>query len=367
MSIQTVFGLLITTLFIIAGFCFKRRKITSKIQLIWIWILSAFSTGGGDWKSHIDIFQRASTDNIFSINDGGLYNLICYIFKNAGMDFIVMNFVISTITCIIIYKITVTLSKYPSICLSLYMIYPLVDSIIQKRFYFSSIIVLCGMKYLYAEKKSYIKYIATCLLAGLIHVAAYAYIFYALVYWIMNVFKSKKWMWGMLIAAYCMIPAVPKLAEIIFPDSKINLYFYVLRLTMIDALFWTMFHLGFFILNTFVYYYMKEINKDTPEIYKRANNLQKINVSSLIYIPLYYFEPTFIRYFRNTLIFNWASFTYIFPSHSKVNRRLFVLIIFIILFQIFAFFIVYAVTGTGLKNLVYPIFENNLIFSLMFS
>lgn len=102
MSIQTVFGLLITTLFIIAGFCFKRRKITSKIQLIWIWILSAFSTGGGDWKSHIDIFQRASTDNIFSINDGGLYNLICYIFKNAGMDFIVMNFVISTITCIII-------------------------------------------------------------------------------------------------------------------------------------------------------------------------------------------------------------------------------------------------------------------------
>lgn len=368
MSADAAFGFIITVLLIIAGFCFKSNKLVGKIQITYIWILMAFSTGGGDWKTHIDIFRSASTDNIFSINDGGLYNLICYLSKSAGLDFTAMNFIISTLLCIVIYKIAVSLAKYPSICFSLYLIYPFSDNIIQKRFFLASIVVIYGMKFIYNdEEKKYLKFLCACLIGGLIHTAAFAFILYGIVYWIIRKFNSSKWIFMLVGVSFLFVPVIPKLALAIFPENKINLYFYILKLTMRDMIFWTVFHLSFVIINSAMFQQVKKLYVQDKKIINRIDNLHILNLSGMIYMPLYYFEPTFIRFFRSLLILNWAVFSFLVPADNRIKVKSFLLISSVIVLQIAAFFLVYAITGTGLQSLIYPLFQENAVFRFLFS
>lgn len=352
--------IIITIILILSGFIFKESKILFTIQFIWMWILQALNTGGIDFSINEQIFDYASSEvNILS-NKSGLYTLICYYFRNHGYSYIFMNSILVSIAFILIF---ITIKKYTkNICFvtSLLFIYPFVDNIIQKRNFLASSIIIFAVPYLF--KKKYInimKFTTLCLLAAQIHVSSYVYLLFIIVPFIQYDKMLKKVLVAVILGIF-MIPILPKIAGIIFPSSKIELYFLTLKIGLIDSIFWSCFNIGF----VFLICKLK-INEYVDKDY--IINIKKIALFSLIFLPLFYYEPTFIRIYRNLLVFNYIALSQIQTYGKKIYLSVLRSTSSIILYSIFAFVIVYIITGSGLKEMVFAIFENNLFIKYIFT
>lgn len=357
----------ITILLIVCGLINKNSKIIYILQMLWIWILIAFNTGGMDWVVHEQIFEASfniSYKITFEeiINGGMFYNYICKFFSILGYDFFIVNLFLSTIEIFILHKIITKNTKNRCIVLSLFIVYPLVETIIQKRNFAASICILMGMNFLLQDRKGNIlKYIICCLIAAQFHVVAYIYILFAFLYKI-DIKKLEKLIPIVCIVGYILIPVLPRLAAFIFPASKVQLYFYDLRLGIIDTVCWTILHILFvYLLKRF----RNQAMKENKEEVKFTDKVYKINLISLIFLPLYYYEPTFIRIFRNLLILDYIVISYYFPTGSFIKKKVFENILLYISFLIMVFLLVYVITGRGFYVLVEPLFYNNLIFNYL--
>lgn len=363
MKLEIIIPMIITILFIILGFFCKKSKVLFGIQIIWMWILTAFNTGGTDWEVHLNIFNGA-TDNITSLNQGGLYSFICFWFKNHGYDFVIMNAFVSTIIFIILYIIILRDSASPSFTMSLFFIYPFIDNTIQKRFFLASVIIIFAMKYLFEKTKfGIIKFIILCIIAAQIHVAAYAYLLFAF-FQIISEKKLKKIIPICIMVGILSIPIIPRLATLIFPTSKVNLYFNVLKLGIFDAIFWISFHGIFVLIFRFAY---KKLKRTDLLDDKYITNVYKLNINSLVFLPLYYYEPTFIRFYRSLLLFNYIGIGNLQLNRWYYTKNTLYLTCMQIAYGIFAFIIVYCITSVGFESMVIPIFSDNLILNFLFN
>lgn len=353
-------GLLITVILILLGLILKKSKILFFIQIIWMWILQALNSGGVDFSINKDIFD-VSIYKQWNWLNGGLYNLICYYFKINNYSYIFMN---SILVSIGLFLIIITVRKYTkNICfvMSLLYIYPFADNIIQKRFFLAAAIIIFAIPYLFKnDRKSTFIYIILCIIAGQFHVSAYIYILFLAVKKVS--YKTlKKVIPIIIIFSFIIKPIIPKIAILIFPASKVNLYFYIFKTSLSGALFWMLFQIGFIVL----IYMIKDKNENNEYL----NNLKKISLFSLVFLPLLFYEPTFIRIYRTILIFNYIAFAQIQKSYINnyrivINKNIFLLTSCQLIYMVFAFIMVYGITGQGLSNMIIPIFENNLFLKL---
>lgn len=354
----------ITVLLILLGIVFKRSKKLYYIQLFWLWIIMALNNGGPDWIIHEQIFNSNINfmfDISKTINGGVLYGLICNVFYKFNLDFFSVNLFISTISILVIHRLISKNTKNRCTVISLFYIYPLVESIIQKRNFAASICILIGMKYLFENTKNgLLKYLIWCFIAAQFHMVAYVYILFAIFYKF-DINKLEKVIPIVVIIGCVAIPIIPKIAMIFFPESKVQLYFYEYKVGLFNSICWGALHIAFVILAKKIY---KISSLDCDDMQKKfAENVYKINIISLIFLPLYYYEPTFIRIYRNLLILNYIIFANILPKNTIVKKYTFEIILLHVMIVLFAFFIVYIITGEGFDFLIKPLFYNNIFFN----
>ena len=355
-------SLLFTTLLIIAGFVFKKSKMLWSIQILWMWILMAGSNGGVDWTTHNNIFYSSLSFKVF--DDSWLYKLFCYPFVKNGYDFATFNLVISTVLLIILFGIIKRNSKNICAVTSLIYIFPLADSIIQKRNFCALIIFLLGIfPLLKSEKKSSIKFCIFTFLAAQVHSSYYLY-FLILPLMKLDYEKLNKAIVFFLMGAFIAIPFIPKIAMIFVPAAKVNFYFSTLKIPLYQSICWWSLQLIFtylflkeFDINSKLMKYLK-IEEDINEK-SEYSKLKQFNKILLIFMPLYYYEPTFFRFFRNMLFVNYIYISKIFDKTEKNYKDVIMVFGSIVCFALLVFLSQFVLFGKGFDYLGVPIFEAN--------
>lgn len=362
METSVIIMLAITAMLIILGFIFNKSKLMFVVQMIWMWIVIGFNNGGVDTIVYTNMFRSFSTDsNIFASSDP-LYHLFCYGAGVIGWDFNTMN-IILTIFALVLYYISIQrLTKKVGIAGSLLLIYPFVENIIQKRNFLASAFVIFAFSYLFSDKKNR-KLIFTIFIfiAAQIHSSAYIYIIFLFLQDI-ETRKLKKIIKFVLPIAFISIPIMPKIAGILFSASKVNLYFYQLKTSLFDAVCWIVLQLIF----TLIIAKMHKQNSSvlTEEDRKLEDRIYKMNLISLLFLPLYYYEATFVRIYRNLLVFNYILVAN--RQSRKTSKNNIILTTGWVGYLIVVYLMIYVITGVGYDTLVIPSFENNIIFNAIF-
>lgn len=360
---------IITVIIIILGFKFKDSKKFYRVQMIWMWILMALNTGGADWNTHLQIFNANSNYSLTLeklITGGSFYSIICQLFHKLNLNFFTVNLFLSSIGILIFNYVIKKYSKNKCITTSLLYIYPLVECIIQKRNFIASAFIILAFSQLIEsnDKKAYLKFIFYCFIAAQFHIAAWIYLLF-LPFMLLSLKKLKIIIPTIFSIGIFLIPMIPKIASKLFAADKVELYFYILKINLIDSICWILFHIAFIFI-AYLFYKRKKAMENAEEDIKTTNFYEKvfkINLISLIFSLLYFYEPTFIRIFRNILIFNFLAYSNLEIKNKKMAIHS--IQIYQVVLNIIAFLLVYVVTGYGFDYLVHPLFENNLLFSFL--
>lgn len=357
--------LITSGILVILGFIYKNNKRIFNLQFLWIWILVSFNNGGSDYVGYQDMFKAFSLHLDFNFLTGGkLYSLGAYLFNKIGFSLEEYTFFTTTIALLLIYYLMKKYSSNISFVNSCLILFPLTDNIIQKRNFLAMVAILYGILFLIEKNRYYtIKFLFFVLVSYNFHILGIVYLFLILIpYFSLKSIKIISYIGT--IFTIIIIPFLDKIAKFCFSfvSSKVNVYFedLSLRLPLHKVAFFVFIHLVMFYFVLFFYKTLKEKNKFSISI-------MKLNYLFLLVIPLYYYNSTFLRFYRNVFLLN-----YIFIGNCLVKKEVNKLKentgIFFIIYLISLFLIMYVLFGQArYEGLIKPLFEHNYILNIIWS
>lgn len=366
MNQGAIVGVIITLILIALGLIIRKSKILLLLQTTWIWILMVFNTDSADFTNNSGLYYLANNTHMFSQNFfGSAFFYFSTIAKRLGMNYLTFNGILATISTLIIAAIILRYSSNPCIVISFFMWYPLVSSIIQKRWYFAMGILVLAVSILLLNKSKVEKTIWLLLLitfACMFHAGAVYYYTLVLYYWIPDKWKKYVSIIGFIILTL----GKNQLSGILSTSSnsdlsdKSKVYFQTLASNNIwHFIFWICWQLLFVGL---IFYLIKR--QSVREILgdNYCNFLWLINWWSILIIPLYSFDPVFNRLFRIVIIFNYIAISnLLLIKDRKISKINFYSNIYQLILCISTFFIVNALAGAPIDQLVFPIFNSNIV------
>ena len=346
----------ITAISVICGFLNSKSKIISTLQIFWIWILMAFNSGGMDWSVHYWLFEDSALGTVL-LSPGWGYSNICNFCLKLGMEFYDMNFIVSTVILFVLFYFIMKLSEKPAFVLSMFTIFPLTDSIIQKR-------NLLGMMFLYIafmvlirrqEKKNKLLYLFFCLLAFSVHSI---YIIYLPIVFLDKLSWNKiKWFVASVLGcSVIIVPVLPRLARIFMNNDKLLAYFINWKIPLYQSVCWWGLHISFCIL---IYLIIKYRLQPHDGLLVNYDFVLKINVFFLIVLPLYYYEPTFFRIYRNIFLLDYVAVSNCMGINGRFSKKCYFCIVLLIILVLLIFLSQFVWFGVGFDVLVKPLFDNN--------
>lgn len=365
MEIGTALFMTITVLLVLAGFIEKNSKGLFFLQVVWMYVLLAGNTYSIDIKVNQDIFDWAQTDQFT------LYDYMCYVAGYyLGMEYLTMN----AWLCLCIFTLFTVLSfRYvtnPCLVMSLIFCYPFADMVIQKRWFLASAVMLIGfLSLLRGNIHGKIFFVVFTLLAAEIHVAALGY----LVFLCQPFFHQMRWKSLILLilvgVTAAIMPYLPTVLATIpaIGEAKVLFYFEVLhekiKYPILNFFLWAGFHLGWVFLFRFFYLWIK--SKMPNQQSRSLDILYELNLISLVFIPFYYWEPTFWRIYRNLLLLDFVFLAQQLPVGYVYTPKAFGRYISYVGYAILSFFLIYFGAGAGYEALIQPIFTNNVILEML--
>ena len=354
-----------TTLIIISGFIVKRSNLLFCVQIIWMIILCSGNTNSLDFDINETLYNLAYYDESSGTIEYNLLGYAYYITRmlayNEGLSFIQYNMIISMVAILMIGGVVRKYAKNYNVVISLIYLYPFPEMVIQKRFLPAMAIMLIGLLYLNSETlKKKLKFVAMLLLGMGFHSSVIFYsIFFALeiLFYKININK-RKYIISILVGIEVLsINLIPLILLNIFPDDKIQLYFYTFadKANLFTCLFWSL-------LQGTSIYLIHKINVGNNN--KFGDFIYKINIYSICIMPLYIFDPVFSRFYRPILILNYIYLSYLIPENIVMNKKeILGGIGVIIIGLLYSIILYYAGIGNmTFERMIMPIFENNLYF-----
>ena len=347
----------ISIILCVIGFLAKKSKIISYIQIFWMILLMGGNCNGMDYNVHL-MYYTSAINARFGDN-AWLYKFICKPFAINGFEFYVCNMVITLVLMFMLYKCIKRKTKNVSMVLSLMFIFPFVDCIIQKRNFCASVILIIGV-ILFLEKNRKRDLFITVLLSAQIHPSFYMYLIILPIIFLKKNYKA--FLCIGIVVAFLGVFYIPKLSQILLGGtvyaSKINLYFVQLKIPLYQAICWMLLHIIFVCAFYYIYENSKRNCKD-ENVIKQLDLLKKINSVTLLYMPFYYYEPTFFRLFRNILIVNYIYYAVCSEKYFKSTKNNFIVALLFVIYLILIFVTQYVLLGYGFDILVKPLLENN--------
>lgn len=373
---------LLTILLITVSFLLPKNKYVFLGIAIFLWILFGWSNNNADTATYLARYNQYQT---YSSLTEPLFTFIVKIFNLIGFSYQQFLITVAFIYVSVLYFVVNRYSNQGAVVLALYLIFPFCIDIVQVRNTMAFTFILWGFQYLINKDKfSDIKYIICVALASSIHLSTIAYL-------------------GLLIAKRCSIKKTIIITTIITiilslagnlhdilinlaskfvgSDRAISILSRASRYNSYNIMISKM--LIFFITFMIVLYFGKKIsiNKKNQECKVKRRNKKliefdrrelidlviKINILSLLLIPLIPFSIDLYRIQRYMAIFIYIACTQFFAvkfSFDKISiifnkRQTKVLIIFIIIIIINLYLQLFL---TNDKNTCFfPMFENNIL------
>lgn len=350
------FGFYITIILIILGILAGKSKVVLILDAIWMWILLGCNIGGADYAANKLIFQnvtKASSGS--SIIKYGINYFIVSIFQKLSLSYnayiMIMSIFTVLIICIIIYKDC----DYPATALSFFMIYPLFDSVIQKRYFLA--MVMCLIAFHFWLKNQKILYYLFVLLSINFHVSTIIYLIFPIM---LKILKGKrKWLVIPIILAMTLFLKNPSfIVQILNPSlvPKFETYSKSMNYSSyLVAIMYILLEASII----FTMYFGIDAKENTPAGDKLLRNW---NLTSALFLPLLLTDSIYLRWYRLINIYNYmyvAKNLRTIKNRSLVRYHLLFIFCLIIVFQ-------------GLMSYVNPnvmnsVFKNNSFLIWLFS
>ena len=150
---------------------------------------------------------------------------------------------------------------------------------------------------------------------------------------------------------------MPNILGNFYPEDKVELYFetFAESSNMLKFLCWTLAHLAFVSLIYYVY-------RRTPKTYM-SKFIYNVNILSILIIPLYKFDPVFMRLFRVVVIYNYIYLCNLIPATLMVKKKDLVATVGVMVLAIMYCYIWYwsGIGNMTFERMIQPIFEDNLL------
>lgn len=344
---------------ILASLINKKSKIILFVILGTMWILFGFNTNNADYINYELIYN-----GYYPNHEIGFMKLIS-LFKYYNLSYqiflIIVSFIGLLFLKIIIKQYTININYV----IALYFIYPFFLDITQIRNFIAMIIFLFSIKYLNnSHKYNIIKYILCILLASIFH---YSFLFYFIL--LLTKIKKIKNLYFIILPTVFMLMFISytnlhyKVLSLIFNNDKVLLWFtYRAKIGFIIPIVLQIFSLFFILIiynNNFIHVKTK-LSDMFNFIY--IQNIYKVNIIMLLLIPLYIFNMTFFRLYRNILILN-----YIVVANSKFNIN--AKVTNVCLKTLYVYYIIilflYLILYINYSSVFYPIFNDNIVIKFL--
>lgn len=341
-------------IFIFLGFCgfFSKSRVLLFLQIIFLYILIAFNKGGPDYNAYEQMYEFYSSLKLALFSKGGAYANEIYYLNKLGLNFSEITIVLSTISIVVMIYLfkKKCIGKYNFVFACVYF-YPSIDYIVQKRNFYAMVFLYIGI-WLWLKNRKIFAIIS--IFCSYMHHESFIIYIPIILISLFNEKNLKKLVNLLFLIEILSFVWIDKIFLKFFSKSKVELYLLNLnnRLEISKVGCFIIFHLIMFFIIRYIYKYKSVKNKYDILIFK-------LNYILLLIIPLYYYNSTFFRIYRNIYFLNYIFIANNFCGilkNKKIIKRI------IISYLIGLHLIMYLLAGNlKYKGLVKPLFEKNLV------
>lgn len=353
-------ALILYILLISLGVIFPKSKLVFYLQWLFLTVAIAFNRGGPDVDAYHAMYSINGSLETFSIKTEILYQYLSYLSYQSGLGFDEFTMLTSILAMLVLGYSISRIATLIALVMSLILIFPGIDFIIQKRNFLGICSLFLGFSFLIRNVKyAKIKYSFCVLVASGFHSLFILYMIFPFIP--RKIFKCfEQYSLFFVTGLFLFSPFIPKLAILVMSSTKFNLYFdnAELFLSWYKALFFVFVQLAFvfFSLRILRLYYIES------DIVFLGKNLFYF---SLIALPFYFYGSTFIRIYKNLLpifyVFIFYSGYRLFDVFCLRINRNYLGVCILVLIQAF---VAYGL-GAGWNIVVQPLFEQNVVFELI--
>ena len=303
---MVVFGSLVTLVLIIAGLLWRRNIYLTAVSLIWIWLIMSFNYDGVDYSGNeiIYLYADKSAEN-FPLS---LLNYFSYMLVDTAhelsLDYWEYNGVVVTVLLSFLGLFLLKNVRNHTAYLSLFMIYPMMDSVFQKRFFIA--MMLCMFSLWYAAHNERIKYMVLAIISMGFHFTAVFSVLYVLIAYIRE--KSKL---IVILLFFCEIAIILFFKDYILmimaaDNAKISEYIGGNAISIFAGI--------SYIATQVVFVYLTDIILRNYVDDKSVDFIRGLNISSLFFMPFLMADAVFFRFYR---IIMMIVYVYVVDSLSR--------------------------------------------------
>lgn len=324
-----------------------------------------FNYYGMDWTGNEQIFLHAELKHIHLFLYGWAFNYLSYIFNQNNLSYVTFEVFLTGISLLILYYIICKHTKYSSLFVSLFYIYPAIDCAIQRRYFPCMVLCILAMHFMFEKKKFWrIKYLITIYLAYGFHEVAF--FFFPL--FIACLFKKK------ILIRLIILFDILLFILLEFLSGVLGTYISLIKFYLSEG--WIAPWKGYFFMAEqliFIFIVMKIQSRDkgllqNKQINNKENLIMLTNYYSCLILPLYLYGAVFMRFFRPSLIYDYGIVTARIKKNYSVKRKtalyLIAFISYLCIYSILNYFILGA---NSFGSLVKPFFVYNRVFNLFMS
>lgn len=354
-------------LFIFLNLFFKKSKLLYFVDFLLMFVLLGYQYGAYDTMIYINRYVHPE---VYSSFTEPLFTMILAAFKLIGFSYRNFMLITSLIELILIFRFIKKHTDNHCFVIGLFMIFPMISTFEQLRFFMAFTIILCGaIDALITKSKYYrLKAVIFILIASLIHSSSIFYLLFVLVDFL-NVKKTIiiSLLTSVLFLTIGFSPKVASLLTKLIGVEKTNI---IEKLSILQTGQFGCSFLAFFVIISFIAFYMYIVKKNIVKNYSK--DIQeyllltlKINIVSLISISLIWiFSVAFMRIATSILILNYVGLSKILILDKKLK------IYYIELFAIGCSILLLMFnvhTPEAFNLIVRPFFEENVFFNSIFN
>ena len=351
-----IFFIFFTLLFLC--FWFPKSKILAAVVFLFIWQLWGWNSWNGDfdqYKNFYNVLGRfgGTTGSAVSAENG--YRFINSFFYYLDLNF--QGFMIGyslLILSVIFYFVRI--SPYPSLFAILYVIIFIMDYVFMRNYMANALFFLYLTTCILRPKYYFVKSIALLFLAISFHNTAIFYLLFLLILFEKIRFKTLVFivLVGIAVIVSSWTIFISSISNNII-SAKIN--YYTTGDNPIGPA--AMHGMSVLSLLLFTYFTRKKQSVLSAKQIRVITIFQKINIITIVYLPLYFYIPDFARFFRVLFPIQLFFILYLVSCYKDKNLRIILILILIGTYSM----LIYQFMTSTLKWTYYPLLKFNLIYS----
>ncbi len=343
---EIIIGSIITIGLIILGLIFKSSRILFFLQFVWVLLIVSFNSGGMDYEGNEAIYLASSyfptsLNSIFS-------NLLGYYSNSFGWDYQEYNLFVFGFSLLLLFYLIINKTSQPATYGSLFLLFPFVSFVVQKRFFLASIYLL--MSYILWGDKKYKKSVLSLIIATGLHFS----IIFSLPVFILDTLKKYRVFFAfivLIVESYFVL--FNRDLFISLAGDKGTVYINS-NISFMAAVLFIIFQIMFILL----YLYIRQRKEGKSKKWEYFDN--RLQIYSLVFAPFLFFDATFFRYYEVVMLYSYIFIARsLYGSISRNTITYYLSFGYLVLIGLFQFATIYFNSGNGWDDFLTTLFEYN--------